>query len=533
MWRPRACFEIRFAVVSFISSAQRPHVRAFTAAQIAVLLALLLLLASMPIWTSPLPPLSDYVNHLARMHVLATIGKDPDLARFYEIDWQIIPNLMMDLTVPWLARVIPIYKAGQIFLVSTFLLIISGSLALNRALFGRWSAAPLMATPLLYNYIFLTGLMNYIFGIGLALWALACWISLRQRHWTLRLTTSILFVIALFFCHLSALGIYGVGLLATEIFWFWSRRKEPLSSHLADWLVGGIPFLTVIPLLLKSPTLQLLYNYSWEPRGKLDGLIYVLGVYSDITAFALVVIAVSGCAWLVRRNLLAVHPMFWILLVISGFVYLLMPRVMFASYIADQRLPVAFCFMLIACIDIDMRHRIVRRGFIACLLVGLLLRVIEVDVSWARLSVSTSEFRASVKRIKQGSKVLVAYAETNVGSDAFELGLVHAACIAMIERSALVTTAFTVEGKQILHVRQEFQPIVDTEDGTPPSVAQLIVAADRPSQNKYEYWGMWPSQYDYLYVLFTESDAPNPDPDRLTLLQDGTHFQLYRIKQPK
>jgi hypothetical protein len=189
--------------------------------------------------------------------------------------------------------------------------------------------------------------------------------------------------------------------------------------------------------------------------------------------------------------------------------------------------------MLIACIDIDLRQRIVRRGFIACLLVALLLRVIEVDVSWTRLSVSTSEFRASVKRIKRGSKVLVAYAETNVGSDAFELGLVHAACIAIIERSALVTTAFTVEGKQILHVRPEFQQIVDTEDGTPPSLAQLIMAADRPSQNKYEYWSMWPSQYDYLYVLFTESDAPNPDPERLTLLQDGTHFQLYRVKQPK
>lgn len=526
-------FYIRFAVASLISSAQRPYVRAFTAAQIAVLLALLLLLASMPIWTSPLPPLSDYVNHLARMHVIATIDKDPDLARFYEVDWQIIPNLMMDLTVPWLARLMPIYKAGQIFLLSTFLLIISGSLALNRAVFGRWSAAPLIAMPLLYNYIFLTGLVNYIFGIGLALWALACWIALRQRHWTLRLTTSILFLIALFFCHLSAVGIYGTGLLATEIFWLWSLRKAPLSSRLLDLLVAAIPFLAVIPLLLKSPLLQLLYSYWWEPRGKLDGLIYVLSVYSDITTFALVVIAMSGCAWLVRRNLLTVHPIFWILLVISGFVYLLMPRVMFATYMADQRLPIAFCFMLIACIDIDLRHRIVRRGFIACLLIALLLRVIEVDVSWARLSVSTSEFRASIKRIKHGSKVLVAYAETNIGSDAFELGLAHAACLAMIERSALVTTAFTVEGKQILHVRPEFQQIVDTEDGTPPSLAQLIVAADRPSQNKYEYWSMWPSQYDYLYVLFTESDAANPDPERLTLLQDGTHFQLYRIKQPK
>jgi hypothetical protein len=200
---------------------------------------------------------------------------------------------------------------------------------------------------------------------------------------------------------------------------------------------------------------------------------------------------------------------------------------------ADQRLPIAFTFMLIACVDVDLRHRIVRRGFIALIIIVLLMRVIEVDVSWAKLSGPISEFRASVKRIKRGSKILVAYAESNVGDDVFELGLVHAACIAMIERSALVTTAFTVEGKQILRVRGEYQTIVDTDDGTPPSIAQLMVAADRPSQNKSEYWSMWPSRYDYLYVLFTESDAHNPDPDRLRLLQDGTHFQLYAINSPK
>ena len=34
------------------------------------------------------------------MQVIATVNSDPDLARFYEIDWQLLPNLMMDLLVP-------------------------------------------------------------------------------------------------------------------------------------------------------------------------------------------------------------------------------------------------------------------------------------------------------------------------------------------------------------------------------------------------------------------------------------------------
>jgi hypothetical protein len=113
--------------------------------------------------------------------VIASISSDPDLARFYEIDWQIIPNMIMDLTVPPLTRVMTVYYAGQIFLVVTLAFIMSGALALNRALFGRPSPLPLVAFPLLYNYIFLTGLTNYIFGIGLSRWALACWIWLREH----------------------------------------------------------------------------------------------------------------------------------------------------------------------------------------------------------------------------------------------------------------------------------------------------------------------------------------------------------------
>src|SRR5262245_52698320 len=90
---------------------------AFSGSQIAVLTALMVLVASIPIWTNPLPPLSDYVNHLARMQVIAKIAQDSNLARFYEIDWQPVPNLMMDLIVPPLARLVNIYHAGQIFLI--------------------------------------------------------------------------------------------------------------------------------------------------------------------------------------------------------------------------------------------------------------------------------------------------------------------------------------------------------------------------------------------------------------------------------
>src|SRR5258708_12497153 len=81
----------------------------FRAGQIAVLFIALAAIASIPILLYPWPPLSDYINHLARMHVIATIGSDPDLALFYQIEWQVIPNPMIDLIAPILHRVLTAY----------------------------------------------------------------------------------------------------------------------------------------------------------------------------------------------------------------------------------------------------------------------------------------------------------------------------------------------------------------------------------------------------------------------------------------
>src|SRR6185369_16585224 len=246
---------------------------------IAVLFAALTLLISIPIWTHPLPPLSDYVNHLARMHVIATLPKNPQLAAYYEINWQVIPNLTMDLIVPLFARVMNIYLAGQVFMVLMFALIISGSLALNRALIGRWTAMPLFAFPLVYNYVFLVGLMNYIFGIGVALWALAGWVAVRERAWPMRLTLSVASAVVLFFCHLSSLGIYGIGILSFELFRLWERRREPWPRRIVDFVVSGLPFLAAAPLLYASPTMDLISRTYWDQRGKIDGLMYVITDY--------------------------------------------------------------------------------------------------------------------------------------------------------------------------------------------------------------------------------------------------------------
>jgi hypothetical protein len=466
------------------------------------------------------------------MYVIDAAGKDAYLDRFYEIHWQIIPNLMMDMVVPTIARVVNIYLAGQFFLISILVLIFSGTIALNRALTGRWSALPLVVAPLLYNNILLVGLANYLFGIGLVLWALTAWVGLRERAWPRRFGVSALFVIALFFCHLTSVGLYGLGLFAFETQRLWEKRGWHSRARVLEFCATGLPFLPVIPLLLASPTWGLKTENYWESTGKIDGLMFVFNVYWDVVAFILIGVAAAALVWAIQKKLVRFPLMGWILLALGAVIYLAMPRVAFAVYMADQRLPVGLVFMIIACVDVRFPRRALRYGFAAVLTALVALRVGEVQLMWNKLSAGVESVHESVKYIERGSQVLVAYADPSGGDDVRDLGLMHAACLAMIERSALVTTAFTVPGKQILRVRADYADRADTEDGTPPTVEKLLVNEDDPRLEPAGYWNDWQDHYDYVYVLFTEKHADNPDPVHLRLVYEGRRFQLYRMAHP-
>jgi hypothetical protein len=515
----------------------------FSNTQIAILFVVLTAITSIPIVLYPWPPLADYMNHLARMYVIAGVGTDADLARFYEIDWQLIPNLMMDLVVPPLQRLMNVYVAGQFYIALSFVMIMSGTLALNRQLFGRWSVLPLIAFPLLYNKIFLVGTLNYVFGIGLCLWALAVWVQLRERNVMLRLAASTAFVLALFLCHLFALGLYGLGLLAYEVYrlgTIYARQPRPRSGKvsrreslfpLIDFVAAGLPFLPVLPLLMMSPTWGLRGSFMWEFSGKLEGLIFAVQAYSQAATLVLTGIVAFAAGWAIRQRALKFHPFGYVLLAIGLLAYLAMPRVIFDTYMADQRMPIALAFMAVACAHINMRHQQVRRGFATVLVLLLAIRVFEVETVWTDTSRVTTSFRESTRHIVRGAKVLVAYADAQAGDDARDLPLVHAASIAVIGRAALVATNFTVPGKQILRVRPEYRGQVDTQDGTPPSIDELVEVAEDASSEKSAYWRQWTTDFDYLYVLFTEPNYENPEPALLTAVFMGDRFVLYRVNR--
>jgi hypothetical protein len=499
-----------------------------------LLLAFAALLALAPLLIFPVPPLADYPNHLARMHVIGSVGADPDLARYYEIRWRIIPNLAMDMVVPPLARIVDIYHAGQIYAVACLALVASGVFALNRALFGRWSVLCVAALPFLYNHIFFLGYLNYWSGIGLALWAASVWVWLRDRPWPWRLAASTLFAIMLFFSHLFAAGVYAMTLLALELSRLWRRRKAPLAMRLVDFAATGLPFVPFVPLLLASPTLGLAGTNAWSLPAKLEGLYFAVSTYSDRVDFALVAAIAAVLAWTTFRRELRVHPAGWVLVALGAAVYLAMPNILFNTYVADERLPAALVIAALAFFSLDAARASARRAVALLLILVLAARVAEVGVNWISLSRQTADVRASTRLIAQrGARVLVGASDHISDNEAFDFALAHAACLAIIERSAFVANAFVFPGKQIMEVRPAYRQIAELVDGDLPTVAQLATAnrATAPPEGTGEYWRKWPTNFDYLYVMYTARNEANPFPDLLTLVYDGDRFKLYKIRK--
>ena len=60
-------------------------------------------------------------------------------------------------------------------------------------------------------------------------------------------------------------------------------------------------------------------------------------------------------------------------------------------------------------------------------------------------------------------------------------------------------------------------------------INDLVRLARNEEAQSENYWRRWTADYDYLYVLFVDSNCENPDPEHLTTLFTGHRFVLYRI----
>ncbi len=488
---------------------------------------------AIPVASVHIPPLADYVNHLARMHAIVALDDDPILARFYVIHWHLLPNLMMDLVIPPLTRLVDLFTAGRIFIIGTLLLQAGGVVALSHALFRRLTPAPLLAFAFLYNYVLLLGLLNYEMGIALALWGAAAWIWLRDGNPLRRGLVSAAFILVLFVCHLFGLGLYGFALLCFECWRLqetrgWRGNRRALMRDLAAFV---LPFVLALGLLLVSPTSKLAGWYAFGQAEKLEGLGWMVKTYFDHAEYALGAGLIAVALIAARLGALRMHPVGWWVLGLGLVLYMAMPRVLFGSWGADFRLTIGLLFILLGCFSFEPRRL---ASVLTCLCaIGALVagRLVAVEGVWQAENRDLAAFSQSVDLLAPGSRVLVVAADHETGTEALHMGLNHAACLAMIQRSSFVSDAFSRAGMQTLEVRPAFEDFTNERDDDPPTVGQLRAALDDPASAVDFFWSHWWEHYDHVYVLFGDG-LPTPPVPKLTPLVTGARFVLFAVTPP-
>ena len=416
--------------------------------------ALLALIAVLPVISVSLPPILDYPNHLARMHILAALPESADLARYYRAVWTPVPNLAWDAVVPALATIMPVEGAMRLLLAATLLALAGGAMALHRAAFGRWSIWPLFAFLLLYNRMLLWGFLNYLTGVALMLWALAAWIALERRNIGLRIAAGAVLATAIYFAHLAAFGAYALVVVTMALSAPADRLKQTAAA-LVTLLPGAI-------LFLGAPTsgAQSHIDYG-NPFRKFDLPVSIFDNYSrvfDGATFAVVLIAVIAGLW--QRTIVVHAKLRWSLLALLGAYVALPSRLLSASGI-DHRLPVAIALLFVAVSDWGTITPKWRRGITAGMAALLLVRMGVIEAVWLKADRQYAALRPALSHIAHGATVAVA--APSGGVQAGGVPLFHFPALAALDRDAFVDTIFADPRQQPL----QFSLLADELAGHP------------------------------------------------------------------
>lgn len=483
----------------------------------------LLLVALSPLLVVETPAMVDYVNHLARMELLAAGGPHPA----YEVVWRLYPNLAMDLVVPALAQVVPVAIAGKLFLALSQLLMVGGAAAIEWAVKRQHGLSGLGALLVLYSLPFAWGLMNFMFGLGIALWGVALWIGLRDRNGWLRWAVHALVVVMIFLAHFFALGIYGLSIGLIEL----SRLAgRPLDLKR---LVGLAAFMA-------SPVVMLLAamgstggaiggdTIDWDFGLKLLWPLSFLNIYDAGLAMLTLAALVALLATLTLTGRLTLSPAgVWVAAGLAA-LYLALPRRLFDVAYVDVRLIAAAALILPAFMSLrplagPWRHvpLIVAVGIILANDAG-------VARAWLDHRQDFQEIRASFSHLRPDTAVLIGRQDGAAGESADVRPLYYAPTLAAPAAKVFVSSLYSLRGMQPVQTTPAYREleILEALDNVPVPAATLRRALT-PAAEVTPHVRRWPERYQYLYLM--GAPQPNPAPGRLIELDRGRKFILYRV----
>ena len=515
-----------------------------------------------PVLIAPLPPLTDYPNHLARMWFLSGGPDTAAVAAFYRVQFDTFTNVAMDVIAVTLGRIGGYELAGRTAIAASVLLPALGGALLWRTLHRRWHWWMLAFGLLVWGQTMLLAFLNFQISIGLALIFAALEPLLERRSIPLRIVVRTVLSVVLLLAH--PFGWIFYGLLVAAII-FGSNLHGPDSVSWRDvfgrWIVAGLGFALVLVLfVVLTPQLpgaqehsglstlgaefrKGLLIFSKDPTYKLLNLFVTIRSYDNrfdlLTGLALLAPLVLAAS--LRR--LRIHAGLMLLSPVLVVIYVLCPDFLLGAGWVSSRFSVMFAFTAMLSCD-PVLPRWWSRAAAGGLALIFVARTAYIGEIWYKRQIDVATLASTLSSLPEGASVLAVELQprdksvsplgryTVLSEGTFR----HLPSMALPWRHAFVPQIFSARGKQPLVVLPPWDEISEPNGGRladahaldpAPTAAMLLDVPD--------YIYAWRVRFSYVLLL----DADLPDrygpfvvPPELTLIRDDGFSRLYRIAPP-
>lgn len=499
--------------------------------------ALMLALGLLPLIVTPVLPLIDFYNHVARFQVLATLADNPLFAANYASVWAVLPNIGLDVIALAALQIVPLALLPHLLAVLILAVLFAGLLTLNRAITGqvRWPAL-LLALPLLYSWIFNWGFAGFLLGLGLALLTAAWWLTQRDRPLR-RLGLALLLALAIFFCHALAFGLFGILIASLELSYWWQQRPRRFGALVSG--LGQCALLAVAPVLLflASRTATAAGGVSnadeslsrLRAQGLLMNRLVELAVqrletiirvaegpsYPADALWLVLLLALLGLAF--QRRALQLAPLAVVPALAGIVLVLIMPPALFGSGYVSDRMPLFLAMVLVAGI-------MPGPGRLGLLLPGLAtlagVRLLMVAVQWHGTAADLADFDAVARALPPGQVVAGLPVSATPHEDMPNRCEMYPPLLLL--RHGHATPLFAIRTAQPLQLRGRLAAAREELALRPPGPQsrqrpELVVAA-------YARAG-------YAYVLLCQAAADRPLPETpYPVVAQAGRFRLLRLE---
>lgn len=497
-------------------------------------------IALLPLLASSLPPLDQHFYNLVRAEILTHPAA---YAEHFSIRWDPIPDLAVDLIVPWLGRFMPLEQACDLFIVASLMLLTSGTVLLSRAVNGRWSVLPLLSFLLLYNWILVRGYENNVFGLGLCLWALAAHVALRRAPLA-RIVVSSISAVPIYFAHLFPLAEFGLVIGTWELS---HLLLEGVSVRrvLVHGAAALVPFIVPVLLLLQSSTGHLGGAFDFAPFAivrKLKLAIEVFTVGDRLSDLVLLASVALAAAIAFARGWLQCRKQARLTLAVLCVVPLIAPLIAFASYGVTERCALGFAFVILALLEVRGGDYVLKR-VVACSLAGVFVfRIMSINEDWQASGKIIQVYRSAFATLKPGSLLMQFKQDTGYPSPLtapthWNPPLDKIVALATMN-NVLVPTLYLKAGQQPVLYRPRYAPLrafqIETDGRENPVLADdatlrnwLIRLRQQLSGSDYPFSAVYVAVYDPDHRL----DPLLPDARLIATLPGHRLYQLQHVGQ--